>query len=156
MRLPMAQISRRRADQFRDLVGVLELGAINLDAGPRVTEQGLGHSLNHPRLARTGRSEEQKVAHRSPGRVQPGQKHLVDLDDFFNRLVLPHNAAAKGCIKLPSIAAAAIRIEYGCEIGSHKITVRLRDPHSFRLAVVSGSFSALAELCGPFPRFLPT
>ena len=39
MRFAMSQISRRRTNQLGNLVRVLKLGAIDLDAGPRVPEQ---------------------------------------------------------------------------------------------------------------------
>ena len=48
MSLAVTQVSGGRADQLGDFVGVLELGAINLDAGSRIPEQSLGHGLDHP------------------------------------------------------------------------------------------------------------
>ena len=117
----MSQISRRRSDQLRNLVRVLKLRAINLDAGPRVPKQRLGHGLHHPRLPRSRRPQEQQVPHRTSRRIQPRQKHLIDFDDLLDGRVLPHNAAAQGGIKLSSIVAATVRIEHCCEIRSHRV-----------------------------------
>ena len=54
MSLAMPEVSRRRTDQLCDLVGVLELGAVNLDAGVRIAEQGLRHGFHHASLAGAG------------------------------------------------------------------------------------------------------
>src|SRR6266567_8838128 len=132
MRLAMSQISRRRANQLGNLVRMLELRAINLDARPRVPEQGLGHGFDHTRLARSRGPQEQQVSHRTSRRVQPSQKHLINFDDLFDGGVLPHNAAAQGGIKLSSIVAATVRIEHCCEVRSHKIVARGSGHFPFR------------------------
>ena len=62
MSLAMAEVSRRRADQLGNFVGVLELGAIDLDAGFGVAEERLGDGLDDARLSGAGRPEEQEVA----------------------------------------------------------------------------------------------
>ncbi len=51
MSLAVSQVSRRRTDQLGNLVGVLEFGAIDLDAGTGVSEKRLGHGFDHARLA---------------------------------------------------------------------------------------------------------
>ena len=122
MSLAMSQISRRRADQLRDLVGMLKLRAIDLDAGMRVAEQRLGHRFHHPRFARAGRAQKKQVAHRTSRRIQSRQKHLVDLGHLFNSLVLPYDAAAQCGFKFPSIVAAAVRVQHGSQIRSHILT----------------------------------
>src|ERR1700688_3223622 len=121
MRLPVPQISRRRSNQLRNLMRMLELRAINLDASPRVAEQRLGHRLDHSRLSRSRRPQKQQVPHRTSRRVQPRQKHLIDFNHLLNRLLLSDNAAAQGAIKLSGIVAATVRIEHCCEVGSHKV-----------------------------------
>ena len=65
MRLAMPQISGRRTDQFRDLVAVLKLGAIDLDDGARIAHQALRSGFHQPRFAGTGRSQEQKISYRA-------------------------------------------------------------------------------------------
>src|SRR5208337_2901983 len=56
MGFTMAQIARRRADQLCDLMRMLELSAVNLDAGARVAKQRLRHGLDDASLAGPRRS----------------------------------------------------------------------------------------------------
>src|SRR5258707_6854512 len=121
MSLAVPEVSRRRTDQLGNLVRVLELGAINLDTGARIAEQALRHGFHHTGFAGAGRSQKKQVPHWAPRSIQAGQKHLVNFGDFFYGLVLSHDAAAQGCFKLSSIVAAAVRIQNGSEIRSHKI-----------------------------------
>ena len=107
MRLAVSQVSWRRADQLRDFVRVLKLGAIDLDAGAGVAEQGLGHGLDHPGLTRAGGPEEQQISNRTARRIQSRQKHLVDFDHFLDGLVLTDDSAAKGAFELSGIIGAA-------------------------------------------------
>ena len=118
--LAVAEVSRRRADQLGDLVGVLELGAVDLDAGARIAEQGLGHGFDHAGFARTGGPKKKKIADRTSGRVQARQKHLVDLGHLFNGGILADNFAAQGVLKLPGIVATAGRVEHCVEHRLHK------------------------------------
>src|ERR1039458_2734358 len=120
MSLAMSEISRRRTNQLRNLVRVLKLGAVDLDAGMGIAEQGLCHGFHHASLPRTGRSQKKQVAHRTPRRVQARQKNLVNLGNLFDGLILADDLAAQGGFKLSSIVAAAVRIEHGCEVRSHK------------------------------------
>src|SRR5579863_2101773 len=160
MGLAMAEVSRRRADQFGNLVGVLELGAIDLDAGAGVTEQGFGHGFHDARLARAGRPQEQQVADGAAGRIQAGQEHLIDLDDFLHRLVLPDYAAAKGTFKLSCIVAAAIRVQHSCEIRSHKMLPGAPDipfrPFSSALLYLLPDAVGWIAVCLPIFWKLPT
>src|SRR5271167_2142432 len=113
MRLAMSQVPRGRANQFGNLVGVLKLSAIDLDAGLSVAEQGLGHGFHYPRFARTGRPEEQEIAYGTARSIQPSQKHLIDFRDLLDGLILADNLAAQGVLKVTSIVAAAGRVEHG-------------------------------------------
>ncbi len=106
MSFAMAQISRRRADQLRNFVRVLKFGAVDLDAGAGIAEQGFRHRLDHPGLTGAGRTEEQKVANWTSRRIQSCQEHLVDFDHFLDGLVLTDDSAAKGAFKLPGIIGA--------------------------------------------------
>src|SRR5579864_6022013 len=100
---------------------MLELGAVNLDAGPRIAEQSLRHGLYHSGLTRSCWSQEQQVSHRASRRIQSRQKHLVDLHNFLNRLLLTYDSAAQGGFKLSRIVAAAVGIEYCGEVRSHRV-----------------------------------
>jgi hypothetical protein len=71
VRLAVSQISRRRTDQLRDLMTVLELGAIDLNYGARIAQQALRCRFHDASLARARRSEEQKVSDRRAAWGQP-------------------------------------------------------------------------------------
>src|ERR1700719_4147369 len=118
-------------------MGVLKLGAVNLDAGMRVAEQSLGHGFDHTGLARSRRPQKQQVAHRPTWGVEPGEKHLVDFDHLFDGLLLADNAAAEGGFKLPRIVTAAVGIEYSGQIRSHKVASRFTQDLSLSRAVFS-------------------
>ena len=120
MGLAVAEVSRRRADQLGDLVRVLELGAVDLDAGASVAEQGFRHGFDDAGLAGAGGPQKQEVADRTAGRIQAGQEHLVDLDHLFNGLLLADDFAAKGVFKLPGIIAAAGWVEHCVEDRFHR------------------------------------
>ena len=47
----MTEVAGRRTDELGDLVAVLKLGAVDLKASPRVTEQRLRYRLNDAGLA---------------------------------------------------------------------------------------------------------
>src|SRR5579864_5015725 len=117
---------------------VLELRAVNLDARPRIPKQRLRHGFDHACLARSCRPQKQQVPHRTPGRIQPRQEHLVDFDDLFYGGILAYDSAAQGPFKLSSIVAATVRIEHCSEIRSHKI-VSPGAPGHFSLSAVLGS-----------------
>src|SRR5579864_1666332 len=103
-------------------MGVLEFGAVDLDASARIGEERLGQSLDDAGLAGTRRSQEQEVSYRTPRRVQPGQKHLVDLYDLLDGLVLSDDLAVQGAVELPGIVASTIGIEHSGEIRSHRVS----------------------------------
>src|ERR1700683_72119 len=98
---------------------MLKLGAIDLDAGPRVPEQRLGYRFDHPGLAGPSRPQKQQVADGTARSIQPGQKHLIDLGDLFDRLILSHNLAAECGLKVAGVVAASARGEDGCKVRSH-------------------------------------
>src|SRR5581483_10213220 len=68
MGLAMAQISGRRTNQLRDLVTVLELGAVDLDDRSRIVHQSFRSSLHSSGFSRARRSQEQKIPNRASGR----------------------------------------------------------------------------------------
>ena len=104
MGLAVTQIARRRADQFGDFMGVLELGAINLDASAGVSEERFRESFHDARLARTGWPKKKQIADRASGGVQSGEKHLVDFDDLLNGGILADDFAAKSAFKVAGVA----------------------------------------------------
>ena len=71
MRFAMSQVSGRRADQLRDLMAVLKLGAIDLDDRARILQQRFRGGFHDARLARAGRPQEQEVPDRTARGVIP-------------------------------------------------------------------------------------
>ena len=119
MRLAVPQISRRRADQLRNFVRVLKFRAIHLDHRARIAKQHFRRRFHDARLARTGRSQEQQVPHRTSRRVQAGAKHLVQVHHGLHRFVLPHNLPPQPRFKIPRLHAAATRIQLRSDLRSH-------------------------------------
>src|SRR5467141_3541018 len=174
MRLPVSQVSRRRADQLGNLVRVLELGAIDLDAGPCVTEERLGHRFHHPRLAGAGRPQKQQIAHWTARRIQPGQKHLKDFRDLLDSLILPYNLPAQGGLKVTGVIAAAARVKHGCKVRSHRFgplfpfrelpifweTICCQTAHFYHFSVgrlplgMKVAFLSLPSLCKPLASLM--
>src|ERR1700745_2298641 len=104
---------------------MLKLGAINFDAGPRISEERLGHGPHRAGLSGTGRSKKNQIAHRASGRIQSRQKHLVDFYHLFDRLVLPNNLASKRGLEVFGIVTATCRVESGIEHSFHKLWTQL-------------------------------
>ncbi len=65
MRFAMPEIARRRTDELGDLMAVLEFGAVDLDHGPCIAHQALGHRLHQARFPRARGSQKQKASHRA-------------------------------------------------------------------------------------------
>src|SRR5579864_2122318 len=103
MGLAVAEIARRRADQFCDFVGVLKLGAIDLDAGAGIAKQSFSERLDNASLAGSGRAQKQQIANRASGGIQSRQEHLINLDDLFYRCVLANNLSAEAAFEVPSV-----------------------------------------------------
>src|SRR5215469_18574760 len=116
MSFAMPQISRGRTDQLGNFMRMLKLCAVDLDAGARIAKQCLRHRLHHARLARTGRSKEQEIPHRTSGRIEPSQKRLIDLRHFFDGLFLANNIPMQGIRKRNRLSVATRRIQRDGEI----------------------------------------
>ena len=115
----MAEVSRRRTDQFGNLMRVLELGAINLDAGARIPEQALRHSFHHAgfpsRWPRGTADFQQGVLEDS---IPPGTSGRFPLP---SRWLRPgQQSCGAGHLKLPGIIATTGRIQHGVKDGFHK------------------------------------
>src|SRR5260370_29147300 len=92
MRFPVSKISRRRSDQFRDLVAMLKLGAIDLNYGAGIAQQALRSGLHHPGLTRTSGSQKKEIPDRSAWTRHPGKERLVDVDNLLDALILANDA----------------------------------------------------------------
>src|ERR1700739_33018 len=87
----------------------------------RVFPDPVGPRKSRVPTAGPGGPNKQQVAYRAPGRIQPRQKHLVDLSDLLDRLVLPDNLPVQGSLKIARIIAAPGRVEHGSQIASHRV-----------------------------------
>jgi len=77
---------------------------------PRIALRSI--RATHARLARSRRSEEQKVPHRPPRRIQAGTKHLVQVYDGLHRFVLPYNLPPQPSLEITRLHAALGRVEF--------------------------------------------
>src|SRR5262249_16958267 len=107
-----AQVARRRADQLGDLVRVLKLRTIHLDHSTGVAKEDFRRGLHDARLPRTGRPEEQQVAHGTSGRAHPGTKNLVQVPDRRTPSLLTGNLAPQGGLEFLRFDATARGIEW--------------------------------------------
>src|SRR5580765_4152560 len=74
----MADVSRRRADQFSDLMRVLKLGTVDLNNGVRLVKKHLRGGLDDTRFAGTCRPEKKHSAQRTRRVVHPRK---IDLEE---------------------------------------------------------------------------
>ena len=124
MRLAVTEVARRRTDQFGDFMGVLELGAVDLDAGAGIAEKRFGQGFDDAGLARI-RWAQGRAGCRpgDPGAIQAGQEHLVDLDDFLDGGVLANDFTAESSFEVAGIAAATRRVENRAGNGLHSVAL---------------------------------
>src|SRR6476646_6576626 len=80
--LAMAQVAWRRANQFGDFMAVLEFRAVNLDDRAGIAEERFRNGFHYARLTGAGWAKKKQVSHRTPGSVQPREKHLVNFHHF--------------------------------------------------------------------------
>src|SRR5262245_1206824 len=107
----MSQISRRRADQFCNLMRVLKLGTVDLHDSIRVTVQNFSSSFYNSGLSRTGWSEEKHCADWSIWRIHTSQENLVQTTHTAHSAFLTNDARRKPFFKILSPRALLIRIE---------------------------------------------
>ncbi len=100
----VSEVSRRRADEFRNLMAVLKFGAVNLDHRPRIVQQGLSSCLDDASLAGAGRPNEKKVSDRAACGRQTRQVGLICPDDLVNRLFLSDYESGGVCSPNPAPA----------------------------------------------------
>src|ERR1700756_417722 len=94
MGFAMAEVSWRRTDELGNLVRVLELTAINFDAGMRIAEHCFRHGFHYAGLSGPRGSEEKQISDGTSGRIQSSHEHLIDFTYFLDCLVLAGDLAA--------------------------------------------------------------
>src|SRR5258708_21541736 len=106
MGFAVPQISRRRTNQLRDFMRMLEFRAIDLDNRSGIAKQYFGGGFHDTRLAGTGRSEEQQVADWPPRRVQSRAEHLIQVYQRLHAFFLADDLCPQRPFKVTSIVAA--------------------------------------------------
>jgi hypothetical protein len=77
-----SKLTKKNRYQLGHFVGILELCAIDLDAGERIAEQCLRHSFDDTRFAGTCWSQKQKIRYWAAWRIKTRDKCLKDLNYF--------------------------------------------------------------------------
>src|SRR5688572_6489732 len=99
----MSEITRRRTDELRYLMAMLELGAVDFDKRARASEKNLCGSFNRTGLSRTGRAKEQEVSYRPSRHCHSRQINLVHVDDASDGAILSHNFAEQTALKIQNL-----------------------------------------------------
>jgi hypothetical protein len=110
-RLAVAEVARRAADELRDLVRVLELGAVDLNHRVGVAEEDFRRGLDDARLARPRGAEEEHRADGAVRRVHPGEEDLVEAAHAAHGALLPHDARGQLLLKLLRAGTLLVGVE---------------------------------------------
>src|SRR5258705_5481621 len=105
MSFAVSQVSRRRADQLRDLMAVLILRAIDLDCCPRILQQGFRGCLHEACLAGTRWPQEKKVCDRPANGGQPRKISLVSRHNLLNCILLSNDKRMKFACQILGLAS---------------------------------------------------
>ncbi len=111
MRLAVAQVAWRRADQLGDFVRVLELRAVHLDDGAGVPKENLGRGLHDAGLARAGGAQEEQVSHGAARRAHVRAEDLIQVHESADGLFLSDDLLPQSGVKFLRFQAAKRRIE---------------------------------------------
>ena len=85
---------------------MLELGAIDFDYRAGISKQNLRSGFHDMRLSRTRRTQEEKVAYGTLGRVQPRAKDLVQFHQRLDTLLLSHDHRLQSRFKFRRLRTA--------------------------------------------------
>ena len=137
MGFPVAEIAWRRANQFRDFVGVLKLRAIHFDYRAGVPKQYFRRRFHDTSLSRTRGTKKQQVAHRTARRIQPRAENLEHVHEGLYALFLSHNLGTQRRMEIARIIAANRWIQLLSDGGFHRINPSPRLTSSKRVARLS-------------------
>ena len=102
----MAEIAWRRADEFRDFVGVLEFRAVDFDDGAWVSKKYLCRSFHYARFAGAGGSKEEKIADRATRGVKASVEDLEEVHEGLHAFLLANDLGAKRLMEVARVVAA--------------------------------------------------
>src|ERR1700694_2623172 len=111
MSLAVPQIARRRANQLRDFVRMLEFRAVHLDYRASIAEQNFSGGFHDARLPRTRGPQQQQAANRAAWRVQSGAETLVKPNQRLNAFLLANDSRAQRRFEIHRSGASFTRIE---------------------------------------------
>src|SRR5438876_10069081 len=100
MRFPVSQIAWRRTNQFSNLVGVLELRAIDLDDRAGIPKQDLRRRFDDAGFCGSIGPEKQQVPYRVRRRIQAGAKYLVQFNQRMYSLFVTPNLRSQRLLKI--------------------------------------------------------
>ena len=116
MRLAVAEITRRRADEFSNFVRVLELGAIDFNNQARISKKDFRGGFHNARLAGAGGTKKEQIADGAAGRVEAGAEDLIEVNERLHAFLLANDPGAKRLVEITGIVAADCRVQLlpGC------------------------------------------
>src|SRR5262245_42633404 len=107
----MAQISRRRADELGNLVGVLKFCTVTLDSRARVTKEDVGSGFNAQSSAGAGGTKKEQRGKWTPRLVHPSEEQLGEVAHTAHRFLLADDPGLQLLIEL----LGALTFESGVE-----------------------------------------
>src|SRR5260370_5455679 len=100
---------------------MLELRAIYFNHCPSVSEENLSRRFYNSRLAGTGRTEEQQIAHRPARRIQSSTEDLEHIHKGLHPLFLPDNLCSQGGMEITPVITPDRGIQLLTGSGLHGI-----------------------------------
>ena len=91
----MTEISRRRTDELRDFVAMLEFATVDFDYCSRVFQQTLRQRFDKTCFARSSRTQKHRPAIGRLGKQQATRLRLIHLDDLMNGIFLPDDSVRR-------------------------------------------------------------
>ena len=107
----MSKVAGRRTYQLGDLMGMLELGAVDFDDGVVVFEQNLGGGLYDPSLSRPGWSEKQHSSDGSARILHSRKEYLIKTGNSAHSAFLSDYQGPKLVFELFGLRALFLRIQ---------------------------------------------
>src|SRR5579859_5115406 len=111
MSFAVAKITRGRADEFGNFVGVLEFGTVDLDDHARVAKKNFRGGFDDAGLARASGPEKKEIANRAAGGVQAGAEDLIEVNESLHAFLLADDTGAKRLVEIAGIVAADCGIQ---------------------------------------------
>src|SRR5436309_953634 len=103
----MPHISRRRSNQFCDLVRMLELAAVNFCYSFRSGEKYFGSGFDQPGLSGPSGAEQEKVGYWPARCGHSSQNSLIDIDQLRDRFILTNDHGVQLRIEFQYFRAAS-------------------------------------------------